>query len=291
MIALLKFEFAKMVRSKLLWMGIVFIFLMVSALYAAFLWRQAHPRKDKVRKQLIDSTKVLSAPWFAVCLETPTMLVFFPMFVSVMGGAMLAGESRQGTLRTMLIRPVSRGQVLASKALMLVVYSTALMGFNTLMAWGIGFWEFPRRGQLVIISQEATFGIYMIDPSQSIERAALSYLLTLPTLWSLAMMALMFSVMFEQGVTAAMATMGVYFGSWILDELPFHFLDVIQPFLPAHYAFAWRWPYHPKLVDGKPIWDTMDWSRITHDLGWLAVWTIGYIVIASIVFSRKDVKA
>ena len=289
--ALLKFELAKIVRSKLTYMGFVLIFCLVTLVYVGFQWRKHHPRKDHVAGFTVDSREMMNAPFFSLWVETPTVLFYIPMLVALMGSSLVAGESRAGTLRTMLIRPVSRTQVLGAKGMMALLYAMVLMGFTAAMALGIGFYEFKSRGNILVLSTESKTWFYMVMADQSLERTYLSYVLTVPMLVSVAMLGLMFSVIFESTATAAMATLGIYYGSLILDILPFSFMEVIHPFLPTHYMWSWRQVFYPRTTGGQMLWDRVDWERIGADLAWLGVFTAVYMTITMAVFLRKDVKS
>lgn len=288
--ALLKFEAIKLLRSKLFWIGFALIFLMVAVVYAGFQWRKHHPRKVRVERMTFDSTQLLSGPWFSYLVESPMVLLFLPLLVTAVGSSMIAGEARQGTLRMMLIRPLSRTQVLAAKAAVLIAYTLLVFGFMAGLAMAVGFGEFRLRGEMFVLSVEKQ-RLFIIPAAQSLERMWMSFALAVPTLLSVAMLALMFSVIFEQATAATLATLGVYYASMIMDEIPLSFMDVVQPFLPTHYMFSWRTVYYPKIVDGRQVWDAPDWDRISADLFGLCIWTVGYLMVAIMVFSRKDVKA
>jgi ABC-2 type transport system permease protein len=63
-------------------------------------------------------------------------------FVVLISGAMLfAGEFDRGTIKLLLTRPITRGEVFAAKAVSNAILALVLMGAVFGLAWGIGCWK------------------------------------------------------------------------------------------------------------------------------------------------------
>ncbi|MDZ7776879.1 MAG: ABC transporter permease subunit [Bacteroidales bacterium] len=73
------------------------------------------------------------------------MFIHIPFLVALVTGDLLAGEANAGTFRLLLIRPVSRTQLLTAKFLAGWIYMLSLMVF--MFAFSIGFGVFDLRPQ------------------------------------------------------------------------------------------------------------------------------------------------
>lgn len=73
---------------------------------------------------------------------------FLPLFVCVVTGDLISGEAADGTLRSMLTRPVSRTQLYTSKFITAVIYTAALTFFLGIASYIVGA-IFLGRGVLI----------------------------------------------------------------------------------------------------------------------------------------------
>src|SRR5947208_16145818 len=96
----------------------------------------------------------ISALTVATFMLLPIAYMLLPLYVSLVGGDLVAKEAEDGTLRMILSRPISRSRLLLLKWLAGVVFSFALVMalglFGVLFAW---LW-FPWKGLFVFIPGE-----------------------------------------------------------------------------------------------------------------------------------------
>jgi ABC-2 type transport system permease protein len=153
---------------------------------------------------------------------TIEIALFLPLAVSVLAGDAIAGEANLGTLRYLLVAPVSRLRLLAVKACSLAV--GALTGALVVSVGGV-------------VSGTALFGAgslttlsgTRIGLDQGLLRLLLATLYVAFGLAALGMIGLFISTLTEQPIAATVATAMVGTLLWILDAVPQ--LDWLHPWL------------------------------------------------------------
>jgi ABC-2 type transport system permease protein len=199
-------------------------------------------------------------------------LSFFllPLVAAMAGGHQLAGEAEQGTIKTWLVHPVSRGAVLLSKwgvAVIYVLVGIVLVIVGGLVAGGIAFGIHP----LVLLSGttvSVTHGLGLVALT-----AAYLLLATVCVL-SLAMLVSTFS---NSSLTAAIVALVVVVVMQILGNLSY--FDFLKPYLFTNYLEDWQNFFR------QPI----DWPPVQKGLLTFAIYIVAATVAAWLVFRRKDV--
>src|SRR5499427_10065556 len=109
----LKLESLKLIRSRsfLLSFGslAVFVALMLWGFYS-YAERKAGEQVTSQFKYTYESKSYFNGLTFALYSLVFSFSLLIPIFVAMTAGGQIAGEARAGTLRTMLLRPVSRIQ-------------------------------------------------------------------------------------------------------------------------------------------------------------------------------------
>ena len=203
---------------------------------------------------------------------TIEIALFLPLAVSVLAGDAVAGEANLGTLRYLLLAPVSRLRLLAIKAAALAVGS--VIGALVVAAGGVltGVLLFGA-GPLVSLSGT------QLSVADGLWRLTLAALYVAAGLAALGMIGLFISTLTEQPIAATVATAMVGTLLWILDAVPQ--LDWLHPWLLVD-----RWP---ALVDllREPVF----LDRIIAGLGVDAAYAAVFFVLAWLRFRRKDVTS
>ena len=76
------------------------------------------------------------------------LLTFMPFFICLVFGEIFGGEVAEGTLRTVLTRPIRRTSFFTSKFIACLIYAISLVFFLGLSAFLIGLVFFGRGGLL-----------------------------------------------------------------------------------------------------------------------------------------------
>ncbi len=190
--------------------------------------------------------------------------------VSLFAGETVAGEAEWGTLRYLLVRPVSRNRLLAIKltvSALLALIATALI---SLVALAIGVVLFGWHSLQVP-------GLVALSSGQALERLALA---TLYVAWIQAAyisFAFMLSTMTDRAFAAVAGGVGLGVVSQILNNISA--LNGTSYVYPTHYLDFWQ-----HLFFGPP--ETADLVR---GVLWQVPYVAVFLGVAWWWFNRKDV--
>jgi ABC-2 type transport system permease protein len=204
--------------------------------------------------------------FLAFAALTACLPVFLPLAVAVVGGDAVAGEASAGTLRYLLTLPVSRGRLLAVKAIGVCAYLAGAVALVCVVG---------------IVTGSALFGIHdvvllsgdTVSQWDGLVRTLGVCLFVFVDLLGLAAMALFFSTVTEVPVGAMAATIGSAIAFTVLDSIPA--LEGLKPYLLTHH-----WLGFADLVRGQvqlwaiakqlalplaytAIFGSLAWARIT----------------------------
>lgn len=156
--------------------------------------------------------------------------VFLPASVAVVAGDMIAGEATAGTLRYLLIRPVSRTRLLIAK----LIASMTFIAIAVLLVAATGY----------IVGVEA-FGVHPLSSlsggvalshRQVTFRIGMTILFVAWSMVGVAAIALFLSTVSDSGLAAALGTLAVLVGSTILVSLDA--AQSVRPYLVTRYWLA-----------------------------------------------------
>ncbi len=178
--------------------------------------------------------KLVSAYSVARHLMEPAFVILIPMLVAMICGGLIAGEQRSGVLRTWLCRPISRLSLYTAKCLAGAVYALSLALFLGLFSLFSGYIVFGG-GDLITWNAE---GLVILEEGLAWPRLAFAYGLAGILMCCFASMALLASLLFDNPLVAAGATMAVIPLSSIVQHL--ESLAFLQPYLLTTYLDSWQ---------------------------------------------------
>ncbi len=215
------------------------------------------------------------ALFFSSHLLTPiTFLVYY--------GDPMSSEAKWGSLRYLLVRPVSRSRVLSAKVIVSTVLAVVSLVVIPVVASLVGIAFFGLHpvlsanaagtgavaGAAPVLSVLGTTGRFVLATGYvALDSAAL------------AGVAVLLAVVTENVLAAVASAAGLYVLSAILGALPGGFITHIAPALPTHYFDAWLNLFQP----GTGL------SAMTHGVVTQLVWLVLTLGAAFVVFNRKDV--
>jgi ABC-2 type transport system permease protein len=211
----------------------------------------------------------LFVPLAALTVELP---FFLPLAMAMLCGDAVAGEANLGTLRYLLVVPVSRVRLLAVKYASLCI--GALLGAGTVAVAGaaIGLALFGA-GPLTTLSGTT------IGTGAAVGRVVLVTLVVAAHLAALAAVGLFVSTLTEQPIAATVAVTITVLVMWVLDGVPQ--LDWLHPWLLVH-----SWPTFADLLRDPPFWD-----GVLRSLGVDAAYAVVFWLLAWARFAGKDVTS
>ena len=211
----------------------------------------------------------LFVPLAALVVELP---FFLPLAIALLAGDSVAGEANLGTLRYLLVVPVSRLRLLVVKYVSLCL--GALWGVATVTVTGavVGIALFGT-GPMTTLSGS------QLSPWSAVGRVLLVSLVVAAGLCGLAALGLFVSTLTEQPIAATIAVLIVVLLSWILDSV--EQLAWLHPWLIVH-----EWPSVVDLVRDPPFWDNVVRGLLV-DLAYAVV----FFTAAWARFAGKDITS
>jgi ABC-2 type transport system permease protein len=211
-------------------------------------------------------------------LSVSILIMWLPFFVSLVLGETFAGEHIDGTLRTLLTRPVARGSVFAAKFVSSLVYTTALVAFLGLSAYAIGAIVFGAGGLLSTGTlMHPMLGWYA--HGEAIARLGLAYSLTLMVALTAGMFAFFISIWLSNPLGAIGGGIMLQFSTFIMGEIGY-----FQPIRP--YLFGAQ-----MMVSQKAFLDPIPWGEIGASIACLGAYVIVLLIASAVIFRRKDILA
>src|SRR5579871_3826173 len=100
----------------------------------------------------------ISALTVAVVMLMPQIILLMPLYVTLVGGDLVAKESEDGTLRMILCRPISRSRLLLVKWISGMIFAAILVLALGGIALGFARIMFPWKGMFLFIPGQ-TFAV------------------------------------------------------------------------------------------------------------------------------------
>ncbi|PTM57810.1 ABC transporter permease subunit [Desmospora activa] len=227
-----------------------------------------------------------------------TSLVFLPMLVVILVADMVSGETTSGTIKLLLVRPVSRFTILLGKWLVAISATVVLTLAFCAILFGIQLLLFGGEGadQPQMVGVTYTFEQQMIEGTpQTVaighyDNASIipqyEYILGSIGLLALAMMAVATLTFFTSTwFQSAMVSTGVAFGIVIVG-------NIITQMVSSGKWLFWLFSLylHPALLWTGEMSRDLEFSfTLGAGLAVLAAWTIVGLLLSIIRFQRKDI--
>lgn len=202
----------------------------------------------------------------ALTALTVVLPLFLPLAVSVVSGDAVAGEASLGTLRYLLVVPVSRTRLLLVKYAGALAYCVVAALTVAAVGAGLGALLFPI-GPVTLLSGT------QVSLAAGLWRLALVALYVAAMMAGLAVIGMFVSTLTESPVAAMATTAVLAVTSQVLDAVPQ--LDWLHPWLFSHYWINYGDLLRdPVAVDGVTrgllatgaymlVFGALAWSRLT----------------------------
>jgi ABC-type transport system involved in multi-copper enzyme maturation permease subunit len=277
----LRFELLKLGRSK----GFYLSFAALSAFVLLMLWGFYSYAQQKTGGLATEQFKYTyeSQSYFNGLTFTLYSLIFafslvIPIFVAMNAGAQIAAERRAGTLRMICIRPVSRVSILLAKFIVVGIHAYLMLAFFIGLNLLVGL-LFVGWGNLDLYPGP----LNLVDaPGQILRNDALWRFLyaSFSGTWALlviAAVAMVFSVNFENPVTAVAGTLALYLTLYIVGRI--EFFVALRPFFFTTDIDFWRDVLKPEIP----------WPDLWHYAATCGAYIFGLLFIAVMTFERRDI--
>lgn len=281
---LLRFEGAKLRARRISWVPFIVLALVVTLVVIVFHHLQFNHMLALFRDAQLGFTSkedFINGYYLAAHAMNPAFQLLIPIFITVAGGLMVAGEAEVGTLRACLVRPVSRGRLLLSKFCWLGVYALALSFFYMVLLIIAGIANFGTGNlyTLNIIFHNGQHGVSSIPAAEVPLRFLCAGLMASAGMTVLASLALLVSALVESAAMAYITTLSVYFVELTLHAFPA--LDWLYPYLFVTHMNRWQ----------QCFYDHMKVGDIYVSLAHLAGYLIVFLSAAVFLFEERDIQS
>jgi ABC-2 type transport system permease protein len=210
---------------------------------------------------------------FLVFTSLTVLLPFFlPLAVAVTSGESVAGEASIGTLRNLLVVPVSRTRLLVVKYAATVVFALVCVAAVSLVGVVVGLALFPHGGVTLLSGTTVSYG-------EALWRSLLVLGYVTAMLAGLAAIGLFVSTLTEVPIGAMAATAVLAIISQIADSIPQ--ISAVHPYLFSH-----PWLRFGDVLRSPMSWDGLQQGLLTQ-LAYLAV----FLPAAWARLRTKDITA
>jgi len=274
----LRSELWKLFAKKRTYIGFLMFLLAQNAIILVFRFTNG-PRVSMMRTLEGNgylAQEFISALTVATFMLLPIAYMLLPLYVSLVGGDLVAKEAEDGTLRMILSRPVSRLRLLLLKWLAGAIFSLALV--VALGLFGVLFaslW-FPWKGLFVFIPGEL-FSVF--GALGGLEHYTAAHLMMAAKAVTVMGLAFMFSCFNVKPAAATILAVSFVFVNFIMQNIPY-FRDLQHWFLTYHLNI-WQFMF------AQPI----PWWRIGESLSILLGFNLTFVVIGVTAFQVRDIKS
>jgi len=202
----------------------------------------------------------------ALTALTVVLPLFLPLAVAVVAGESVAGEASLGTLRYLLVVPVSRTRLLAVKYAGALAYCLAAAFIVAVVGTLMGALLFPIGPVTLLSGTQVSYGA-------GLARLLLVALYIAAMMAGLAAIGLFVSTLTESAIAAMATTAVLAVLSQVLNQVPQ--LDWLAPWLSSHYWLDYGDLLRDPIATGAVtkglaataayvlIFGSLAWSRIT----------------------------
>lgn len=273
----LRNELWKLFGKKRTYIGFVMFLLAQNLIALVFKFTRA----SGPMQRMLESAGHLAHEYISVLTVATIMLVpvaafLLPLYVTLVGGDLVAKEAEDGTLRMILARPVSRARLLVIKWLAGALFGTVLCA--ALGVFGLAFASlyFPWGGLFVWMPEQNIFSVFAAGTGLGRYLAAHALLVTEAV--SIMALAFMFSCFNVKPAAATILGLSFVFVSFILEHIPY-FADYRDWFFTYH-LHLWQLSFA----------DRVPWWRIGQSLSLLLGFNATFFIVGLGVFHARDIK-
>jgi ABC-2 type transport system permease protein len=277
MAVLINIELYKIFRKWRTYIGFIAIGLLVPLIQIAFMIEgesSINFMTRNLQQSFIFVGNLLNG-YFISYFILGSLAIHIPFLVALVAGDLLAGEATAGTYRLLITRPVSRFQIVTSKFIAGLIYTSLLIFWLALISLGLGMLIFGI-GELIVIGSNQV----IIFPKEDIWwRFLLAYGYAILSMSVVASIAYFFSSLVENAIGPIITTMAIIIMFFVISAIEIDIFNQIQPYLFTDYILSWRLFFD----------DPMDKSEIFRSIGILLLHIVILYAGAFLIFRQKDI--
>ncbi|MBN1917276.1 MAG: ABC transporter permease subunit [Verrucomicrobia bacterium] len=289
-----RYELVKNLRKKRTFWGFLAVTALVSIMLTAYLlsgWnpveryaRRLTPMQTVLLRQAMDTDSYANGTLFATLYMGLLSYALMPVLAVAFGGELISSEIQSGTLRTALVRPVTRFGFYMTKYAYALLITLGFVLFTAVLTYLLGI-IFLGRGPLLV--QAAFWGpelrhafpmLHRLSEGTALMRYFVAYLCVAVAIMTMTTLSFTLSTLVKHTGAAMIVAISTYFILHILALTPW--LESWRPYLFVTKMNYWLPVFAPDPDSGK-IWT---------DAGYFALYNVGLLLPGLIVFLRRDVQ-
>ena len=289
MLAALRTEITKFYRHRSAYVGLVLLVALVGLVGYGAAKSMKDIEKDLKRQvqrsmgeDVIVAGKMVSGvfvPRLILAIKLP-VYVFVASIVAMSSGSALANEYSNGTLRTLLTRPVRRTYVVLAKWLVNSWHALAMTMFLGGASLGVGYIALGSGDLTWFGMGEGGGSMQIVPEGEALRMLAAGYALQGLGMIAVASIALFISSFVNRGAVAAIVTLAFMLISGMIMAMPFEWFEVLKPYLITTHMSTF----------GDIMEDTVDWAEMWKAIYWVSGYTIASLLGAIIITERREIK-
>ena len=273
----LRNELWKLFGKKRTYIG--FAIFLIAQNVITLVFRYSSASKSMVRQlegNAYSAEHYISSLTISTIMLFPIAYVLLPLYVSLVGGDLVAKEAEDGTLRMILTRPISRLRLLLVKWLAGALFAVVLVFALGLFGEVFASLFFPWGGLFVFVPGEM-FSLF--EAGDGLKHYALAHLMLSVKAISIFSLAFMFSCFDIKPAAATILALSFVFVNFILMQIPF-FKEIQHWFLTYHLNL-WQNMF------AQPI----PWWRVGESFSILLGFNLTFIIVGCTAFQVRDIKS
>lgn len=225
-----------------------------------------------------------TAPLVVRTFANAAGFLLLPLLISVLGADIVSAENAEGTDKLLLTRPVRRWKILLSKLLTLWMFASITLLTGGALAWLVTAPVLPAGGWDAPMFNGFTFGgdQFRIESVRELplwKDTLIAYGLEWYALIAVGSIALLLSVIFKSSAASIGTMLASLIGGTILTRIS-------PDWTAGKYLFVSALPLADYYTGQLPPYEGMTMAFCITLLG---VWALIAIVIAFVIYTRKDV--
>ena len=276
MLILVKNEFEKVLKRKRTYISFLLIGILIPFIVGA-INNGGTTLEKSIYGQLSDSFFFIGSllnGYLATYIIIAVLINHMPFLSTIIASDIFSGEYSRATFRMYLTRPISRTQVLVSKVIVVLAYTSALMGFFFLYALLISI-SWLGTGELAVFHK----GILFLSSDEVIKRFALAFLISNYVMLTISLLCLLISAISKNSVTPIIITISIVFIGTAITYIPIELFKMINPYLFTGYINSFLKAFH----------DPIPWSHIGSLVITCTVWSTLFVLLSLFLFNKKDI--
>ncbi len=275
---LLKLELFKIFSKWRTYIGFIAIGVLVPIIHIAMLAEgdTLIDASTRVLKESFDFKGELVNGYMVARIIMQFLFIQVPLLITLVGGDMLAGEATSGTYRLVLVRPISRLQLISAKYLAGSIYVFLMVLWLFILGLGLGILLFGTGDMIVV-----RYIISILPVEDVFWRYQLAFLYSILSMQVVYTISFFFSSFVENSIGPIITTMAILIVLNILNLINIGSFSFLQGLLFTTHMNAWI------LLFEK----TIDFPTLINSTLILVLHIVVLTGATFIYFNKKDIKS